>query len=171
MIFVRAMTDQIPENDDIKLQLEALFSDLDNLVLATVNSQGEAEASYAPFVEHENRYYLFVSALASHTSNLERTRAAGILFVDRQGTGNAFTRKRLSCQCQATPIKRSDPLFELVMKKMQQRFGALTNTLRGLADFQLFQLQPEKGNFVAGFGRAFEIDFPLGDEIRHKRPG
>ena len=158
------MTDQTPENDDIKLQIEALLSNLDNLMLATVNGQGEAEASYAPFVEHENCFYLFVSALASHTTNLEQIGIAGILFVDRQSTGNAFSRKRLSCQCQATPIRHSDPLYELVMKKMQQRFGALITTLRGLADFQLFQLKPRKGNLVAGFGKAFEIDFPLGDE-------
>ena len=164
------MKGQTPDNNDIKLQIEALLSNSDNLLLATVNSQGEAEASYAPFVEHENSYFVFVSALASHSNNLEQTRAAGVMFVDGQSNGNAFARKRLSCQCHATPIQRADPLYELVMTKMHQRFGGLINTLRGLADFQLFKLQPQKGNLVVGFGQAFEIDFSVSNGIRHKRP-
>jgi putative heme iron utilization protein len=164
------MNTSIPDKDDIEQQLHEFLDRTNGLVLATVNEGGFPEASYAPYLEVDGCFYIFVSGLASHTANLKRSGATSVLFMETNDDGHAFTRKRLSCQCGATAVAREDGLFEQVMQLMENRFGNLIATLRSLQDFQLFQLKPSRGNFVAGFGRAFEIDFPLGMKIRHKNP-
>ena len=158
------------QNDDIESLLNHFLQDIDSLVLATVNSAGEPEASYTPFVKHEGYYYIFVSELASHTRNLKHSNTASILLMKLNPQDHAHTRKRLSCHCATRSIERDEALYETVMQLMQQQFGSLIETLRSLSDFQLFQLKPEKGNFVAGFGQAFEVDFQQGGKIRHRRP-
>ena len=164
------MDSNTPDIDDIEQQLSAFLHGINALMLATVNSEGTPEASYAPYVEHDGCYYIFISALASHTTNLRHSNAASVLFMNNHDDGHPFTRKRLSCHCRATAIERGDALFESILQLMEKQFGNLIATLRGLGDFQLFQLIPEKGNFVAGFGQAFDVDFPLGGDIRHRRP-
>jgi len=157
------------DNNGIEQQLEAFLQHIDALMLATVNGEGLPEASYAPYVEHDGCYYIFVSGLASHTTNLKQSGVAGVIFMDSKDDGQAHSRKRLSCHCDSTVIERSDVLFESVMQQMEEQFGKLIATLRGLNDFQLFKLNPVKGNFVTGFGKAFAIDFPPGGGIRHRR--
>jgi len=131
----------------------------------------DEEASYAPYVEHDGCYYILISGLASHTANLKKSGMASILFMDNCDNVHAFAQKRLTCHCTATAVTREGDLFASLMALMEESFGKLITTLRGLNDFQLFQLSPIKGNFVAGFGQAFEVDFPLGGDIRHKKPG
>jgi len=158
------------DNMNIERELLEFLHGAQSLMLATVNAQGLPEASYAPFVQQDGCYYIFVSALASHTANLKQTGVASVLFTASHDDSHAYARKRLSCRCKARVIARQDALFEAVMQRLEETFGKLIVTLRGLGDFQLIQLEPRQGNFVAGFGKAFEVDFPLGSEIRHKKP-
>jgi len=158
------------DTDDIEQQLNEFLNRINALMLSTVNGEGAPEASYAPYVEHDGCYYIFISGLASHTSNLRRAGVASALFMENHADGHAFTRKRLSCHCKATTIERGDALFDSVLQLMEKQFGKLIETLRSLNDFQLFQLKPMRGNFVVGFGQAFEVEFPLGGDIRHRRP-
>lgn len=158
------------DNHDIQQQLDEFLNGIDALMLATINAQGHPEASYAPFIEHAGSYYIFVSGLASHTANLKHSALASVMFMDKMDDDHAYTRKRLTCQCKALVIERSNAVFESILQMMAEQFGNLISTLRGLNDFQLFQLTPVKGNFVAGFGKAFEIDFAKDGEIRHRRP-
>ncbi len=158
------------DKDDTRQQLLEFLSGTSTLMLATVNAEGQPEASYAPYVELDGSFYIFISGLASHTANLKQSGMASALFTETNENDHAFTRRRLSCQCDATVIPRGNTLFETAMQLMEKRFGKLVATLRGLGDFQLFRLEPVRGNFVAGFGQAFEIDFPIGGDIRHRRP-
>jgi putative heme iron utilization protein len=164
------MISNASNNDDIEQQLHEFLDAANTLMLATVNGAGLPEASYAPYMEHKGCLFIFISGLASHTENLLQSGVASVLLMEAQSDGHAFTRKRLSCVIKASAIAREDDLFESVMQLMEDQFGNLITTLRGLADFQLFQLKPTKGNFVAGFGQAFEVDFPLGGRIRHRNP-
>ena len=157
---------ELPGSNEIEQQLSTFLNTIDSLVLATVDGTGIPEASYAAYVEHEGSFYIFVSELASHTQNLRRTKTAGVIFTEKE-PGHAFTRKRLTYNCQATVIGRNEPLFEAVLLQMEQQFGNLIITLRGLGDFHLYQLKPTKGQFVAGFGKAYEIDCSQ-QEIRHR---
>ncbi len=164
------MTSDTPDMKNIEQQLNEFFQGTNTLMLATVNSEGLPEASYAPYVEHEGCYNIFISELASHTTNLKQSGVASVLFMNPDHDGQEFARKRLTFHCNTKCIEREEALFETIILLMEERFGKLITTLRGLDDFQLFQLNPEKGNFVAGFGQAFEVNFPLGGEIRHRNP-
>ena len=165
------MTSRITDKKEIERQLSSFIDRTSTLMLATVNDDGLPEASYAPYVEHDGCYYILISGLASHTANLKKSGMASILFMDNCDNVHAFAQKRLTCHCTATAVTREGDLFASLMALMEESFGKLITTLRGLNDFQLFQLSPIKGNFVAGFGQAFEVDFPLGGDIRHKKPG
>ena len=164
------MNSNTSDNNDIKLQLDEFFLDIDSLMLATVNGEGHPEASYTPYVEHDGCYYIFVSELASHTTNLKQSGVANVLFLENQYDGHAYTRKRFNCFCKVTVIDQVNALFESRIQQMEEQFGKLIVTLRGLNDFHLFQLSPVKGNFVAGFGQSFEVDFSPGGGISHRRP-
>ncbi len=164
------MPTDIPDKKNIERQLNGFLQDTHALMLATVNAEGLPEASYAPYVAHEGCYYIFISQLASHTANLQHSGVASVLLMNTEDSGQAFARKRLTCHCKATVIARQEALFESILRLMEERFGKLIRTLRELGDFNLFQLDPIKGNYVAGFGQAFEIDFPLGRDIRLIKP-
>lgn len=164
------MNSNTPTKNEIELQLRKFLHGADALMLATVNGKGLPEASYAPYVEYDGCYYIFISELASHTANLKQSGVVSVMFMERNDDGHAFARKRLTCHCRASAINRGNSQFESIMQLLEKQFGNLIATLRGLKDFQLFQLDPVKGNFVAGFGQAFEVDFPLGGDIRQKKP-
>lgn len=164
------MATDSPDLKIIEQQLDEFLHGIHALMLATVNAEGLPEASYTPYVMHEGCYYIFISQLATHTKNLNQSGVASVLFLEADEDAQAYTRKRLSCQCNAKVIDRENALFETVLLKMEDKFGQLIKTLRGLGDFQLLELNPVKGNFVAGFGQAFEIDFPVGGNIRHRKP-
>jgi hypothetical protein len=139
-----------------------------SLMLATVSASASADdsaqrlpqASYAPFIQDDDRnFYIYVSGLADHTANLQATGLASILLIeDEAQTPQIFARRRLSYTCRATLIPRDTPAWETLITQFESRFGALINTLRGLADFQLFQLKPCAGRFVAGFGAAYAVN-------------
>jgi len=164
------MSAQTPEIKEIEIRLAEFLHDIDALVLATVDGEGQPEASHVPFVEHGDCFYIFVSELASHTRNLQQSGVGSVMFVE-SGGDHAFTRKRLTCRCRASVIERDAALFEFVMQLMEDRFGNLVATLRGLGDFHLVQLEPMSGNFVLGFGKAFEVDYSDGRRVRHRNPG
>jgi putative heme iron utilization protein len=45
------------------------------------------------------------------------------------------------------------------------------DVLRGLKDFHLFRLALQSGNYVAGFGKAYELCGDGLDELRHISSG
>ena len=164
------MSPATPEPAEIQQQIVTLLQETHALMLATVNEDGQPEASYAPYVEHGGNFYIFISELAAHTQNLQRTTATSILLMEKNDDGHAFTRKRLSCRCRVNKVARQHATFETVLRLMESCFGNLISTLKGLGDFQLFELQPDSGNFVAGFGQAFSVEFPLGEGITRRSP-
>ena len=165
------MTINSQNANDIENQLDEFLNGIDSLMLATISGKGQPEASYAAYMEHERCFYIFVSELASHTQNLKQSGVASVMFMENEAdVRHAFARKRLTCQCLATVVGRDEPLFETVMEQMEEQFGNLIATLRGLGDFHLIQLKPLTGNFVAGFGKAFEVDYSQDEGIRRRRP-
>jgi heme iron utilization protein len=113
---------------DIQKEADQLRSGCETLLLSTVNGDAFPEISYAAYIEDESQ------------------------------ANNPFGRKRLTYQCEANFIGRDGGSFDDFLDKFQGHFGNLIETLRNLADFQLFELVPDKGRYVAGFGKTFEID-------------
>ena len=122
--------------------------------------RGLPQASYAPcVVDEERNIYVFVSGLSAHTQNLTATRKASVLFIeDEAKTQQIFARMRLSYDCTATLLERESEQWSAIAQQFEDRFGNIVEVMRGLADFRIFQLRPQSGNFVVGFGAAYKVD-------------
>ncbi len=140
-----------------------------SLLLATSSAEAVPEASYAPFVmDDEGRFYVLVSELARHTSNLLVNPFASLLLVEEEsGSRNVFARKRLSYVCRAQSVSRQSTEWTSVLARFEERFGAVVDVLRGLPDFHLFRLSPTSGSLVQGFGQAYRL---VGDAFEQPEP-
>lgn len=146
---------------DIQREIDALLASLKTVVLATVDPHGIPNASYAPYVQHGDAFYVLVSGLAKHTGNLVQTGRCHAMFVaDEAGTVNPFARKRLSYACLVSEMDRDDPRSNEILDAMADRFGPTIQMLRSLPDFRLMQLQPGEGSLVLGFGQAIPLAAP-----------
>jgi len=127
--------------------------------LATVSADGAPEASVAPFVLHDGALWVYLSALASHVANLRAGGGAGVaLVLDEGRCEEPFARPRLSFACAVSEQPRDTPAWHAVMDAFEARFGETAGVVRGLSDFALFRLAPERGRVVAGFARAGALD-------------
>lgn len=152
---------------DLSNEIGAFRAARSSLILAT---RGEAAPapSYAPFVEHQGAFYVFVSALASHTAQLRSEAPVGVLFIEDEGDArNPFARRRLSYTCDVAAVARDSAEGASALAAFRARFGAIVDTLCELPDFELFRLTPSEGRYVKGFGQAWRI---LGERIEHLGP-
>ncbi|MYM59030.1 heme utilization protein HutZ [Vibrio sp. OCN044] len=128
------------------------------LQLATVDEQGQPNASYAPFVQNEYGYFVLISDIARHARNLLVSPNVSIMMIEDEGhSKQLFARKRLTFDATAVVVERDTPLWNDVITQMTQRFGDIIDNLSQLQDFILFKMQPEKGLFVKGFGQAYQV--------------
>lgn len=137
----------------------ALIARLDSLMLATRSEQDHAEASHAPFLFHRGAFHIFVSALARHTGNLLTHRQAGVLLIEPEAdAANPFARRRASFDCRVAEVAAENNEFAVLLDLMQQRLGSTVALLRTLPDFRLLALTPIRGQYIAGFGQAYDLD-------------
>lgn len=128
------------------------------LQLATVSSQGFPHVSYTPFVYLPDGYYILISDIAKHGQNLKLNPHVSIMMIeDEQDARSIYARKRLSFDAKANPIDRDTEHWSNAITALEQRFGEIVSNLSQLGDFYLYQLVPEQGRFVKGFGKAFEV--------------
>ena len=80
---------------------EALLDRFQSIQLGTADQTGVPEASYSPSIMDEgSNFYVHVSELASHTSNLRESARASVLIIEDESTAeNLFARKRVAYQC------------------------------------------------------------------------
>lgn len=149
------------ERNDLQARIEearALAHGQQTVQLATCNSAGIPEASYAPFVEHEGRYYIYVSELAKHCANLAATGRCAAMFIESEADAKTpFARRRLTLQCTAIELERGSEVFNAMLNKFHERFGKFMDVISPLLDFHLYQLTPVQGGFVAGFAKAYAL--------------
>ena len=152
---------------------QQLLRQVRSLVMATTNSDGSALASYTPFIMNEQRqFYVFISQLAAHTRNLQRTGQAGVLLIEDESAGShVFARTRATFQCRAQPVPLDGAEGQAVLAEYQTQFGEIVGLLRSLPDFQLFKLQPLSGSLVLGFGQAHELSGDRFDSLSHRQSG
>ena len=131
-----------------------------SVVLSTVSADGIPQASYAPFLsDADKNIYIYVSGLSLHTTNLKQTQRASVLFIeDEADTKEIFARRRLTYECTATVLPRDTTQWQTLIERFEQRFGNVIGLMKSLPDFQLFQLQPQTGQFVIGFGAAYRVN-------------
>lgn len=147
------------ENYEIQKEAESMRSGFQSIMMATVDDQNFPEISYASYVENDGKFYIFISELAAHTKNLMNNGKASVMFIEEETkASHIFARKRQTYACKSERVSRDHNSFNYLIEKMQIRFGNLIETLRNLNDFHLFELTPLNGQYVAGFGKTYEID-------------
>jgi len=128
------------------------------LQLATITAEGLPHVSYSPFIFLPGGYYILVSDIAQHGQNLKHSPNVSIMMIeDEQQAKSIYARKRLSFDAQANLIERDSHEWTQGISALEERFGEIVSVLSTLQDFNLYRLEPERGRFVKGFGKAFEI--------------
>ena len=155
-------------NKEVEQKIVQLKKRNTNIVLATIDSEGQALASQAPFVlDEDGNFLVLVSGLAEHGRNLRTAEAASVMLMqDETGLANPFARERLSFNCTVELLLPGSEPRKNGEQLMLQRFGKFVHTLLQLPDFAMFRLSPVEGRYVAGFGAAYAIE---NGEIRQLR--
>lgn len=163
------MSDKQVDPDQLTKEATQLLADVKTLLMSTVSSDGIPEASYAPFVRKDNNcFYIYVSQLSRHTSNLDATGVASVLFIQNEHEASQpFARKRLTFNCRAERVARESDKWNEVMDAFADTFGEVMTLIRPLGDFKLFRLKPDGGTFVRGFGKAYRFVGALPQNFDH----
>jgi len=147
------------ERHRLQAACDRLIDTQKTLLLATRSPASRADISYAPYLRDDASFYIFVSELAEHTENMLAYSQASILFIEPESEcSELFARQRLSFDCLAREVLRADPVYESILDAMTERLGKTMTLLRQLPDFHLIALTPTTGRFVAGFGKACQVD-------------
>ena len=141
--------------------------------LATLHG-GEPAVSMVPFVlpAGGTTLVIHVSALATHTRDMERHPRVALLVMDEPGAGGLPPQAlpRVALQCDAGPLAAGSEGHAAARAAYLARFPESEVTF-GLGDFALFGLQPVAARLVAGFGRAYSlVGAPLRDWLRATPP-
>ncbi len=133
------------------------------LQLATINSAGIPNATYAPFAFDNKAYYILVSDIAAHGQNLKTNRNVSILMIeDENECKNIYARKRLTFDTRAVLVEKQTQDWSQGVAALKARFDDIIDNLSQLKDFNLYRLVPESGRYVKGFGQAYVIS---GDDM------
>ena len=132
------------------------------LQIASISKENLPSISYAPFIQNEQRFYICLSSMAKHTHNIQHQPKISIMMIEDESTStNLFARKRVTFDVITTAIQRDSLIFNGAMTLFKDKFGTNASIYESLADFQLFELDPQSGRAVFGFGEAY--DFQDGD--------
>ena len=149
-------------------QINELLTNSKSLILATVNAEGIPNASYAPFVQVDNKFYILVSFMAVHTRNLKGNNTASAMFIDDEADSKQiYARTRLTLSVTSNHIERGTAGWDLGIEKLKEKHGKILDTLVSMDDFILIELSTVKGSYVNGFGSAYFVDENL-EVIQHR---
>lgn len=149
----------------LKQQYQELVTSTKSIFLSTIGLDGNPFLSYAPFVEHQGKVYLYLSQIAEHYKNIENNSAIDVMLAaDESNTKNIFARERARFKGEAKNVGNEG--YEEVFAKFEQKFGAPTFKMLRTLDFSLFELTLSNGRYVVGFGQAYDVDFP-GEHFDH----
>ncbi|HCK76261.1 MAG TPA: pyridoxamine 5-phosphate oxidase [Gammaproteobacteria bacterium] len=156
----------------LRTECEEFIGEFGSLLLSTLNPDGSPDLSYTPFVDHEGRFLILTSHLSAHTGNLINDARATILFIEDEGVcEQIYARRRLRFQCEAQRLAKEAQNWNPLIDLFAERFGGIIDTLRMLPDFELFALKPLGGQWVKGFGKAFNFDGRIQGDAIHLNPG
>ena len=122
----------LPEIEEFKAQRSTLQ-------LATQDADGVPNASYAPFALADDGFYILVSELARHGTNLQASDKLSVMLVeDESESKSVFARKRLTFDATAEVVARDSDTFTKGVAALSARFGEMIDNLAALKDFNLF---------------------------------
>ena len=145
--------------DEVLKEKKKLINTMDSAILGTVNSKNEPNSSYAPFgFDEDGNFYIYISELSKHTKNIIQNPKISIMIIeDEKSSQTIFARKRLTIMGNGRKINRESKEWETKIKIMENKFDETFKYLKNMEDFHLFQITPEYGLLVYGFGKAFKL--------------
>ncbi|CAM3391459.1 heme utilization protein HutZ [Shewanella violacea] len=153
-------------------EIEEFKASRSSLQLATKNAAGVPNASYAPFALADDGFYILVSELARHGTNLKESSEVSVMLVEDESEAKTiFARKRLTFDAHASIVDRDTQVFTKGVAALSARFGEMIDNLSVLKDFNLFKLTPHHGLYVKGFGQAFSLTGSELLDVDWKRDG
>ena len=147
--------------------MKEFISTIQTAIIGTLDKNNHPFSSYAPYVYDANRFYVYLSDIATHAKNLQRNAKASLFFVeDESKTENVFARKRVSLQCDSQKIERGSERFEAVLGLFTEKFDAkMVGTLKKMTDFNLYEFKVTYGEATFGFGKAYFVGGEHMDEL------
>ncbi len=132
-----------------------------NTRIATLGTLHEGEPNLAmvayAFAEDFSAFYVHVSRLGKHTRDMETDPRVSLLIAETDDRrADPQTLARLSLQGTAEMLPRDASEYIKVKASYLQRFSEAEQFFR-LGDFNLWQIIPKSGRFVAGFAQAFNL--------------
>ncbi|MAC83706.1 MAG: heme iron utilization protein [Arcobacter sp.] len=139
--------------------LNEFLEDFKSLSMSTIDEKGNPFSSYAPFIKIEDKYYVYISLMAKHTTNLKNKNICSLFFVeDESKCSNIFARKRAMVQCNSNVIKQDTKEEIDLLEQFKIKFDdGMITMLKGMKDFHVFEFTPFYGEAVFGFGKAYNL--------------
>lgn len=147
--------------------MKDFIANIQTAIIGTLDKHNHPFSSYAPYIYDNNRFYVYISDIATHAKNLQKNPKASLFFVeDESKTENLFARKRVSLQCDSQKIERGCERFEEVLGLFAEKFDAkMVSTLKKMTDFNLYEFKVNYGEATFGFGKAYFIGGGNMDEL------
>lgn len=139
-----------------------------SIILGTVDAEGNPNASYAPFVQVDGKFYILVSFMARHTKNLRDRKKVSMMFIEDETTSKQlFARERLTIDAEAEQVESGSEAWNTIVGKLKETHGKVVDVISNMGDFILIALQPVKGAYVNGFGSAYFVNEAL-EVLEHR---
>ncbi len=145
-------------NAEARHLLRQLLTDRRVATLAVL-LDGEPYTGLLPFVVAEDFRAAFIhaSGLARHSAGLQPGAPYSLLIhAPDAPDADPLQIPRLSLQGHVERLERGTPAYDQAAARYQARFPGSAMTFR-FADFHLYRLPFERGRFVAGFARAYDL--------------
>jgi len=160
------MNEKAEKLTEDRKHFEALRNQARSLIMATVDESSVPRTSYAPFVRDSGCFYVYLSRLSEHTTELIDIPVVSIMLIeDEAAAGQIFARKRLSYLCESQIVAGDEDGYDAILQLLTSRFGNVMILLQSLPDFVLFRFKPVSGRFVTGFGKAYALKGDNGDDL------
>ncbi len=154
------------DSKDIADEIAAFKQGFGSIIIASIDKDGQAIASYAPLMQIHNKLYIYISEVAEHFASISANpQKIEVLFLEDEGKAKSvILRKRLKYRANAHFIERDSEEFNAALNSLESAMGGAggIKTIRQMRDFHLIELQLGLGRFVKGFGAAFDI-LPSGE--------
>ncbi|MEM6484796.1 MAG: pyridoxamine 5'-phosphate oxidase family protein [Pseudomonadota bacterium] len=147
-----------PLEEQLNIEISEFISNRHSLQLASVSSDGEPFASYAPFAADEDSFWVVLSDIAVHGKNFLGDDRGSVLIIEDESTADElFARRRVSYQVRADAPDVDSESWNRGVALLEARHGRMPRMLSELDDFRVFRLSPTSGRYVKGFGAAYSL--------------
>ena len=143
-------------------KMEELFNQK-TIMMSTATKEGTPSISYAPYVKIGTEFYIFISEMATHYHHLVNNPQVAIMLIeDEKDAHMLFARSRMTLNCRAQKLETiNEAAWDLFKDEYGEQMMAPLKEL----DFDMFQLTPEDGRVIKGFGQASNIQIVDGEMV------